>query len=233
MSANGVEVQQQIGHEGANFILRRVVPFLPKPPAREEWREVARNDDYERSSTLEDRSRRGVVNDNRDPKPWTPSNDIAKAGKDISHKTVIYFGDSNPRQKEDKARQQKSPPPPPSPPPLPEACVQVTSRCNEDSETSRAELRPRDGDGMEIRPGDASEPGYEREEDAGRCRDSAMKNGDPEAAHEIVVNVSPSREDVLRIEEDESQLEDYWSLPGDTSGFKADWSFVQQWRLRG
>lgn len=227
MSANGVEVQQRVGHEGANFILRRVLPFLPKPPAREEWREVARNDDYERSSTLEDRSRRGgVVNDNRDPKP---SNDIAKTGKDISHRTVIYFGDSNPRQKEDKARQQKSPTPP-SPPPLPEACVQVTSRRNEDSETS---LRPRD-DGMETRPRDASEPGNEREEDAGRCGDSAeMENGDPEAAHEIVVNVSPSREDVLRIEEDESQLEDYWSLPGDTSGFKADWSFVQQWRLRG
>ncbi|XP_024867395.1 ankyrin repeat and BTB/POZ domain-containing protein BTBD11 isoform X1 [Temnothorax curvispinosus] len=231
MSANGVEVQQKIGHEGANFILRRAVPFLPKPPAREEWREVARHDDYERSSTLEDRSRRGG-NDGRDLKPWTPSNDIAKPGRDTSHKTVIYFGDSNPRPKEDKARQQQlqqppplppSPPAPP-PPPLPEACVQVTSRRNEDSETS---LHPRN-DETEARPRDASE----REEDAGR-RDSAMENGDPKAAHEIVVNVSPSREDVLRIEEDETQLEDYWSLPGDTSGFKADWSFVQQWRLRG
>ncbi|XP_044582479.1 ankyrin repeat and BTB/POZ domain-containing protein 2 isoform X2 [Cotesia glomerata] len=50
---------------------------------------------------------------------------------------------------------------------------------------------------------------------------------------EIVVHVSPSREDVLKIEEDETRIEDYWSLPGDTTGFKADWSFVQQWRLRG
>lgn len=50
---------------------------------------------------------------------------------------------------------------------------------------------------------------------------------------EIVVNVTPNREDVMRIEEDETRVEDYWSLPGDRSGFKADWSFVQQWRLRG
>lgn len=217
MSASGVEVQPQIGNEGSNFILRRAVPFLLK--SREEWREVARHDDYERSSTLEDRSRRDV-NDNRDH-PWTSSGDVAKTGKDLSHRTVIYFGDSNPRQKEDKARQQQQPPPPPPPPPpLPEASVQVTARCNEGSETS-------------LRPRDASERDKEWEEDTGRCRDSALENGDPKAAHEIVVNVSPSREDVLRIEEDESQLEDYWSLPGDTSGFKADWSFVQQWRLRG
>ena len=51
--------------------------------------------------------------------------------------------------------------------------------------------------------------------------------------HEIVISVKPCRADVLRIEEEESRLEDYWSLPGDTTGFKADWSFVQQWRLRG
>jgi len=225
--SNGVEVQQQIGHEGANFILRRAMPFLSKPPAREGWREVARHDDYERSSTLEDRSHRGGggdVNGSRDLKPWTSSND-GKTGKDVGHKTVIYFGDSNPRQKEDKARQQQqSSSPPPPPPPLPEACVQATSRCNEDPETS-----PRSNE-IETRVRDASE---REDDDAGRCRDSATENGDPKAAHEIVVNVSPSREDVLRIEEDESQLEDYWSLPGDTSGFKADWSFVQQWRLRG
>lgn len=221
MSANGIEVQQQIGHEGANFILRRAVPFLPKPPALEEWREVTRYDDYEKSSTLEDRSRHGGggVNDSRDLKSWTSSNDIGKTGKDIGHKTVIYFGDSNPRPKEDRARQQQSPSPPP---PLPEACLQVTSRSNEDPETS---LRSRDGE-IEARPRDTSEQDDEREEDS-------VENSDPKAAHEIVVNVSPSREDVLRIEEDESQLEDYWSLPGDTSGFKADWSFVQQWRLRG
>ncbi|XP_011641220.1 ankyrin repeat and BTB/POZ domain-containing protein BTBD11 isoform X1 [Pogonomyrmex barbatus] len=250
MSASGVEVQfQKIGtHESANFILRRAMPFLPaKPPARrEEWREAVEHDDYERSSTLEDRGRRGqnanVINDARDSKPWTPGNDFGKMGKDVGHKTVIYFGDSNPRQKEDRTRQQQRsslppPPPPPPPPPslppssLPEARVQVTSRCTEET-SSRAQ----DGEIQiqEARPRGATERDGEREVDAGQCRqDSAMENGDPKAAHEIVVNVSPSREDVLRIEEDESQLEDYWSLPGDTSGFKADWSFVQQWRLRG
>lgn len=64
---------------------------------------------------------------------------------------------------------------------------------------------------------------------------STMDNGAnaKRCHHEIVVNVTPTREDVLRIEEDESEIEDYWSLPGDTTGFKADWSFVQQWRLRG
>lgn len=49
----------------------------------------------------------------------------------------------------------------------------------------------------------------------------------------IVIHVSPCRQDVLRLEEDESRLEDFWTLPGDTTGFKADWSFVQQWRLKG
>lgn len=235
MSANSVEVQQQIGHEGTNFILRRAVPFLPKPPPREEWREIARYDDYERCSTLEDRSRRGGGGGgvNGSPKPWTPNNDIGKTGKDINHKTVIYFGDSNPRQKEDKVRQQQPPVPPPPPPSLPEACVQMTSRCKEDPETSLPLALQSRNDETVARPRDALERDNEREEDAGRHRDSAMENGDPKAVHEIVVNVSPSREDVLRIEEDESQLEDYWSLPGDTSGFKADWSFVQQWRLRG
>lgn len=53
------------------------------------------------------------------------------------------------------------------------------------------------------------------------------------ADNEIVISVKPCREDVIRIEQDESKLEEYWSLPGDTTGFKADWSFVQQWRLRG
>lgn len=53
------------------------------------------------------------------------------------------------------------------------------------------------------------------------------------APAEIVLSVKPCRADVLRLEEDESKQEEYWSLPGDTTGFKADWSFVQQWRLRG
>lgn len=209
MSAN-CEIRQQIGNESANFILRRAMPFSSKSPIFRGDRQeaAAKCDDYERSSTLEDRSRRcgsdhQVVNDGRD----------SKMGKDVGHKTVIYFGDSNPRRKEDRARRQPSP--------------EATSRCkNEDPGASL--LLPRNDEIL----GDSMDQDGEKNDDD-RRRDSVTENGDPKVVHEIVVNVSPSREDVLRIEEDESQLEDYWSLPGDTSGFKADWSFVQQWRLRG
>ncbi|XP_011500686.1 PREDICTED: ankyrin repeat and BTB/POZ domain-containing protein 2 isoform X2 [Ceratosolen solmsi marchali] len=67
----------------------------------------------------------------------------------------------------------------------------------------------------------------------GEETEEALEGRPEEVVREIVVSVKPCREDVLRIEEEESKLEEYWSLPGDTSGFKADWSFVQQWRLRG
>jgi len=152
------------------------------------------------------------MNDSWDLKGRTRSNDPGKIGKDVAHKTVIYFGDSNPRQRE--ARQA---------PPLPEVCVRAISRCRENPETVQA----RDDEMETFRDSTRND-----ERDDGELRD-LIENGDSKTVHEIVVNISPSREDVLRIEEDESQLEDYWSLPGDTSGFKADWSFVQQWRLRG
>jgi hypothetical protein len=215
---SGIEIQQQqIGSEDTNFILRRAVPFLPKPPVRREPQESAKHEDYERSSTLEDRSRCGgqIMNDSRDLKGRTRSNDPGKIRKDVGHKTVIYFGDSNPRQREDRTRQ---------PPPLLEACVRATSRFKENREMS---VQIRD-DEMET----FHDSTWNDDNDNGELRD-LIENGDSKTVHEIVVNISPSREDVLRIEEDESQLEDYWSLPGDTSGFKADWSFVQQWRLRG
>lgn len=208
MSANDIEMQQQLANEGANFILRRAVPFSPKPSGKFRGEVAVKCDDYERSSTLEDRSRQ-VVNDGRCD---------SKLGRDIGHKTVIYFGDSNPRRREDRARQQSSP----------EAAPPATSRCRNADPPLEASLRPRND---KILLDSAEQDGSEND-DVGR-RDSVTENGDPKVVHEIVVNVSPSREDVLRIEEDESQLEDYWSLPGDTSGFKADWSFVQQWRLRG
>ncbi|XP_032682127.1 ankyrin repeat and BTB/POZ domain-containing protein 2 isoform X1 [Odontomachus brunneus] len=217
--------------EGANFILRRAVPFLPK--ARE-TREMMRDDYYERSSTLEDKSRCGAPaitaatkDDGRvgDPKLKAPSSngEQKQPVKDVAHRTVIYFGDSNPRQREDKPIWQ----PPPPPTSLPEAGVQVSSRCNGIPETS-----PRNDDEVKLRRDNGDDRSCE-DGDADVTRDTATQNDPGKVVHEIVVNVSPSREDVLRIEEDESQLEDYWSLPGDTSGFKADWSFVQQWRLRG
>lgn len=129
-----------MGASTPNFILRRALPYVTRAPTRE-WQE-AEEDDYENSSTLPD--------------------------KQPQHKTVIYFGDTNPR----KAKV-------------------------DDNEVNKSVV--------EVQP--------------------------PQS--EIVISVKPSRVDVMRIEEDETKLEDYWSLPGDTTGFKADWSFVQQWRLRG
>lgn len=230
MSASGVEVPR-ICDEGANFILRRAVPFLPKPPARERQRETTRDDYYERSSTLEDKSRCGRVpttfattdDGGGDLKSRAPaSNGDQRMGKDVGHKTVIYFGDTNPRQREGRANWQ-----PPPPPPLEDRVQVTTPKCNENPEMSSQTP------GKEIEAHRDQPMVRENDGDNGAARDSAIENDPTKVVHEIVVKVSPSREDVLRIEEEESQLEDYWSLPGDTSGFKADWSFVQQWRLRG
>lgn len=237
---SGVVEVARARDEGANFILRRAVPFLPKAPAAtRDWQEAKRDDYYERSSTLEDKSRCGAPtataatttkDDGRavDPKAKTPPSNgdqQRQAGKDVAHRTVIYFGDSNPRQREDKPNWQ----PPPPPPSLPEACVRVSSRSNGSPETNSL----KNDDEKLRRDSVERNNGDDRDRDAAVTRDTAAEKDPGKAVHEIVVNVSPSREDVLRIEEDESQLEDYWSLPGDTSGFKADWSFVQQWRLRG
>lgn len=225
----GVEVPR-ICDDGANFILRRAVPFPSKPsPAGRERRPEARRDDcYEKSPTLEERSRCCGSGDR-------------KVGKDVGHKTVIYFGDTNPRRREERANWQPPPPPPlpPPPPPLSQAPLSpeakqhaIAPRRSESLE--KALLCTRNDDAQVRRDGST---GKKKDDDRGDAsvvaRNSASGNDPAKVAHEIVVNVSPSREDVLRIEEDESQLEDYWSLPGDRSGFKADWSFVQQWRLRG
>lgn len=233
--SGGVEVQQRVGSESTNFILRRAVPFLPKPPPpplppHEEWQEIITRDshyEYERSPTLEDRSRCGnnhIANDvarNAKPKaPSSTSNDVGKM-KDVGHKTVIYFGDSTSRQKENRAARQR--------PPSPE--VGTSSGYNEGPETSVRSQR--DDEATEVFKSSVERHENGNNEDNSGQQDATPENGESKVVHEIVVNVSPSREDVLRIEEDESQLEDYWSLPGDRSGFKADWSFVQQWRLRG
>ncbi|KAF7383074.1 hypothetical protein HZH68_014923 [Vespula germanica] len=168
-----VEVQQPMV-DGANFILRRPVTFISREPTRE-WQETS---EYEKTSTLEDPTRR------RFDKTEIVVGVGSKSTRtiDVPHKTVIYFGDTSQREREKKGS----------------------------TESRRDEVPSRN---------------LEREEN------STIDN--TKRSHEIVVNVTPSREDVLRIEEDESQIEDYWSLPGDTTGFKADWSFVQQWRLRG
>ncbi|KAG7196598.1 hypothetical protein KM043_013088 [Ampulex compressa] len=193
--------------EGSNFILRRPMPLSARKPTRE-WQDAdKRCDEYERSSTLEDRHRSRRVEAGMDRR---------KAEKETGHRTVIYFGDTNQRHNAI----------------VPEVCPQETPR--EDSKEVQSLASRREG---EIRASGDPEDTREIEDDQeGSKKKASMVNStenNPKVAHEIVVNVSPSREDVLRIEEDESQVEDYWSLPGDTTGFKADWSFVQQWRLRG
>lgn len=123
---------------------------------------------------------------------------------DQRHKTVVYFGDTNRRDcRPDFLTELKK--------------VQKSSSA---SGLDRDEVD-------EVDEVDA----IDRENHFARIQVKAGATSD--SPNEIVLNLSPSRADVLRIEEDESSLDDYWSLPGDTTGFKADWSFVQQWRLRG
>ncbi|XP_053999890.1 ankyrin repeat and BTB/POZ domain-containing protein 3 isoform X2 [Hylaeus anthracinus] len=131
-----------------------------------------------------------------------------KPDRDVAHKTVIYFGDSSQRQREAKSKETH------------------TGRLTEP--VAKEECRMSEPDPVEDSKCSGKSP-TERQ----RSTVSLVENEGAKVTHEIVVNVSPNREDVLRIEEDESQVEDHWSLPGDNIGFKADWSFVQQWRLRG
>ncbi|XP_076546541.1 ankyrin repeat and BTB/POZ domain-containing protein 2 isoform X2 [Osmia lignaria lignaria] len=179
--AGNAEGGAQGRREGINFILRRGLPFVTRSPSRE-WLET----DLKREDvSLEEKCHSPEV------RP------VRKTDKDVAHKTVIYFGDTKQREKENRLGQR-------------DVSSPITSR----DESRMSDARKVETDGFEQ----------------GK---NLTENEDTKVTHEIVVNVSPSREDVLKIEEDESQVEDYWSLPGDNSGFKADWSFVQQWRLRG
>lgn len=207
--------------EGINFILRRALPFTGKSPSKE-WLNVSNNDaadsgdgDYKDGGAI-DEINHGKEMEDEATVPVTTG--AKKPDKDVAHKTVIYFGDTNQKHgnrfNSDKGASSSN------------RC-QFTMTKDESKMDERVvddRDRDRDGDG----DGDDEE----------RCSGKSLvknlaKNEDVKVTHEIVVNVSPSREDVLRIQEDESQVEDYWSLPGDNTGFKADWSFVQQWRLRG
>lgn len=192
-----------------NFILRRGLPFATRTPSKE-WLE-AEDSDYVgcEDVTLEKKSREPEME--RTMTPVGASNG-RKTERDIAHKTVIYFGDSNQRQKENKVCSKEL------------SSREMSSQSKEESRMSKAKREDGSGDEKRFEKGQV-----ERQ----RSTVSLMGNEEAKVTHEIVVNVSPSREDVLRIEEDESQLEDYWSLPGDNTGFKVDWSFVQQWRLRG
>lgn len=141
---------------------------------------------------------------------------LKKNDKDVAHRTVIYFGDTNQRQNKLNGKE----------------VVQSAARKEESRKIGDFKKEGQvDKSSEDGRCGDMDK--NERQRSTLGLIESNEEVEKTKVTHEIVVNVSPSREDVLRIEEDESQVVDYWSLPGDNTGFKADWSFVQQWRLRG
>ncbi|XP_043259698.1 ankyrin repeat and BTB/POZ domain-containing protein 2 [Colletes gigas] len=183
--------------EGVNFILRRGLPLATRIQSKE-WQET----EDPRLAGLEE-----TLEDKGHGQETERTTTTAAGNRDVAHRTVIYFGDTNQRQRENKSR---------------DSPTRLAAK-----DESRMSEQRRGADPEDTRSSGKSQT--ERQ----RSTVSLMENEDAKVTHEIVVNVSPSREDVLRIEEDESQVEDYWSLPGDSSGFKADWSFVQQWRLRG
>lgn len=189
--------------EGINFILRRALPFTGKSPSKE-WLNVSNDtsgdDDYKDKGAAIDEINRG-----KEMEDGAMVTGAKKGDKDVAHKTVIYFGDTNQKQ---------------------------GNRFNDrEASSNRCQFTTKD----ESKTADEQvvDNGDDGERCDGKSQVNLAKHEDVKVTHEIVVNVSPSREDVLRIQEDESQVEDYWSLPGDNTGFKADWSFVQQWRLRG
>ncbi|XP_066592813.1 ankyrin repeat and BTB/POZ domain-containing protein 2 isoform X2 [Prorops nasuta] len=195
-----------------NFILRRALPFVRRTPTKE-WQEVT-------SSRLDDLGKK--------TQHGTP---------ELSHKTVIYFGDSAHRRKDLEK---------------PTGCFDTSLQYSSSDQNNQSNSDPRSSVASSRERLFLESAGKQETLPIG-CPVSTVPippplptnslisevhvNGNDESTsekvHEIVLNVSPSREDVLRIEEDESRIEDYWSLPGDTTGFKADWSFVQQWRLKG
>lgn len=198
--------------EGVNFILRRALPFTNKSPSKE-WLNIGNN--IPNSGDPKDATAMEEINHREEMEgtmiPVTGCN-TKKGDKEIAHKTVIYFGDTNQRPNH-RFNGKESP-------------AQLTNKGELKIMESKKEEQV--ADGLED-----ERCGGKGQNERQRSTASLVEEEDVKVTHEIVVNVSPSREDVLKIEEDESQVEDYWSLPGDNTGFKADWSFVQQWRLRG
>ncbi|KAK1121680.1 hypothetical protein K0M31_009991 [Melipona bicolor] len=210
MSAN-LEAPSLRRAEGINFILRRALPFTGKSPSKE-WLNITNDtsnsgdDDYKDGAAI-DEINHGKEMEDEAMVPVTITG-AKKGDKDVAHKTVIYFGDTNQKQ---------------------------SNRFNDkEASSNRCQFTTKDESKMaESKKDEQVVDDRDRDDGERKSLVNLAKNEDVKVTHEIVVNVSPSREDVLKIQEDESQVEDYWSLPGDNTGFKADWSFVQQWRLRG
>lgn len=228
-----------------NFILRRAPPFADVLSAVKNNRRQRGTEDQGRFVAPGQRVQVNVGESLRKPEPppkpaRRDAPGLNDGEADHRHRTVVYFGDTN--------RIKKEPEPPPPPLPRPDFLAElkrvqlssVDSKAGNESPTKSTNdsvadcgLGPPPASRSDLdRPENQSSDGSaNRENHFTRIEVKAGATGD--SPNEIVLNLSPSRADVLRIEEDESSLEDYWSLPGDTTGFKADWSFVQQWRLRG
>ncbi|XP_046487314.1 ankyrin repeat and BTB/POZ domain-containing protein 2 isoform X1 [Neodiprion pinetum] len=225
----------------ANFILRRAPPFADAvlPSRTCLWRQ-SQGEDHGKIVAAGQRVQVSVGEPVRKPEPPVkpPRRDVNPGGNDAEHRhrTVVYFGDTNrAQQKKDTDRL-----------PRPDFIAELKKVQHETNDAGDEEpaiklltdcfsappddSRPELNGNPEKRSSEET-PANGRENHFARIQVKAGTTFD--APNEIVLNLSPSRADVLRIEEDQSSLEDYWSLPGDTTGFKADWSFVQQWRLRG
>ncbi|XP_012267790.2 ankyrin repeat and BTB/POZ domain-containing protein BTBD11 isoform X3 [Athalia rosae] len=234
------------GVDTANFILRRAPPFADVFSAQKnQWRGKPDNDiggGYESGKVIAAGQRVQVSvgepvcrKPEPPPKPARRDRSPERNEGDHRHRTVVYFGDTN-RVK----REAESPAAPDFVSELKKVQQKNTDICDRNTNCDEpvAKLDNSECDQFaspqiqQVYPENNSvEETSNRENHFARIQVKAGATQD--APNEIVLNLSPSRADVLRIEEDESSLEDYWSLPGDTTGFKADWSFVQQWRLRG
>ena len=174
------------------------------------FRSPAPTREWQEASDLDDYEKRSTLPEIG--KKSHPSQDAGAEAKSPNaqqqqqqHKTVIYFGDSTRREKQRAVK------------------------------SDMGSVARRHFEVVSVNAGSRAEDeadGGKGEENSGvRVRGNEGSQSDPPS--DIVISVKPGREDVLKIEEDESRIEDYWALPGDTTGFRADWSFVQQWRMRG
>lgn len=229
--------------DSTNFILRRAIPFVKRTPSKE-WQEATKFDNYDSMSTLEDRTKLPVQLKSLDKSELKQGKPVKSPRPSLSSSLTSV----NVHSLEDESEiVQPNRPTPPKPLPKPRIMPAETKiECDVNNKimiyfgekhdefngdtTIKSESLWSLGqtDSLNV---NADNVCVDKDINDGQlCQDNVTCGND---SAEIIVRVSPSREDILKIEEDETRLEEYWSLPGDTTGFKADWSFVQQWRLRG
>lgn len=241
--------------DSTNFILRRAMPFVKRTPSKE-WQEATNYDDYETMSTLEDKSRHNFppCEPIKPVDSYIPPDELINPRPTKTPRTILNNSSlSIDQNKFDYAQPTRPAPPKPLPKPRMQSpdwnqpkiqsdsnnkvVIYFGENKNNDESISLGKISNQSQSSWSLREDESNHDSIENnlseklsvdelddQENSGNC---VINPG------EIIVNISPNYEDVLRIEEDETCLDEYWSLPGDTTGFKADWSFVQQWRLRG